>query len=182
LREYGLGAQILRYVGVRKMRLLTNNPKKIAGLGGYGLELVDQVPLFTAPNPANTKYLKTKREKLGHHARAVRGRGSGRALSEFASAFAFARPRFGSARSRSKNSRAGHRAPRSNGRGNWHRTRSSFARRALVPIRDLVARSRRIALCSLTASLAALASAQTDVVGVGFETFDSRLYDETFAR
>ena len=66
LREYGLGAQILRYVGVRKMRLLTNNPKKIAGLGGYGLELVDQVPLFTAPNPVNTKYLRTKREKLGH--------------------------------------------------------------------------------------------------------------------
>ncbi|MFN0244892.1 MAG: GTP cyclohydrolase II, partial [Planctomycetota bacterium] len=55
LREYGLGAQILRYLGVRKMRLLTNNPKKIAGLGGYGLELVDQVPLFTAPNPVNTK-------------------------------------------------------------------------------------------------------------------------------
>jgi 3,4-dihydroxy 2-butanone 4-phosphate synthase/GTP cyclohydrolase II len=66
LREYGLGAQILRYLGVRKMRLLTNNPKKIAGLGGYGLELVDQVPLFTAPNPVNTKYLRTKRDKLGH--------------------------------------------------------------------------------------------------------------------
>ncbi len=66
LREYGLGAQILRYLGVRKMRLLTNNPKKIAGLGGYGLELVDQVPLFTAPNPVNTKYLRTKRDKMGH--------------------------------------------------------------------------------------------------------------------
>jgi 3,4-dihydroxy 2-butanone 4-phosphate synthase/GTP cyclohydrolase II len=66
LREYGLGAQILRYLGVRRMRLLTNNPKKIAGLGGYGLELVDQVPLFTAPNPVNTKYLRTKRDKLGH--------------------------------------------------------------------------------------------------------------------
>ncbi|MCC7011310.1 MAG: bifunctional 3,4-dihydroxy-2-butanone-4-phosphate synthase/GTP cyclohydrolase II [Planctomycetes bacterium] len=66
LREYGLGAQILRYLGVRSMRLLTNNPKKIAGLGGYGLELVDQVPLFTAPNPVNTRYLRTKREKLGH--------------------------------------------------------------------------------------------------------------------
>jgi 3,4-dihydroxy 2-butanone 4-phosphate synthase / GTP cyclohydrolase II len=66
LREYGLGAQILRYLGVRKMRLLTNNPKKIAGLGGYGIELVDQVPLFTQPNPVNTKYLRTKREKLGH--------------------------------------------------------------------------------------------------------------------
>jgi 3,4-dihydroxy 2-butanone 4-phosphate synthase/GTP cyclohydrolase II len=66
LREYGLGAQILRYLGVRKMRLLTNNPKKIAGLGGYGLELVDQIPLFTPPNPVNTKYLRTKRDKLGH--------------------------------------------------------------------------------------------------------------------
>jgi 3,4-dihydroxy 2-butanone 4-phosphate synthase/GTP cyclohydrolase II len=66
LREYGLGAQILRYLGVRKMRLLTNNPKKIAGLAGYGLEVVDQVPLSTPPNPSNTKYLRTKREKLGH--------------------------------------------------------------------------------------------------------------------
>jgi len=66
LREYGLGAQILRYLGVRKMRLLTNNPKKIAGLGGYGLELVDQIPLFTTPNPVNTKYLRTKRDKMGH--------------------------------------------------------------------------------------------------------------------
>jgi 3,4-dihydroxy 2-butanone 4-phosphate synthase/GTP cyclohydrolase II len=66
LREYGLGAQILRYLGVRKMRLLTNNPKKIAGLSGYGLEVVDQVPLSTPPNPSNTKYLRTKREKLGH--------------------------------------------------------------------------------------------------------------------
>ena len=66
LREYGLGAQILRYLGVRQMRLLTNNPKKIAGLAGYGLELVDQVPLSTTPNPSNTKYLRTKREKLGH--------------------------------------------------------------------------------------------------------------------
>jgi 3,4-dihydroxy 2-butanone 4-phosphate synthase/GTP cyclohydrolase II len=66
LREYGLGAQILHYLGVRRMRLLTNNPKKIAGLGGYGLEVVDQVPLTTEPNPSNVKYLRTKREKLGH--------------------------------------------------------------------------------------------------------------------
>jgi 3,4-dihydroxy 2-butanone 4-phosphate synthase / GTP cyclohydrolase II len=66
LREYGLGAQILRYLGVRRMKLLTNNPKKIAGLGGYGLELVDQVPLDTAPNSINLKYLRTKRDKLGH--------------------------------------------------------------------------------------------------------------------
>ena len=66
LREYGLGAQILRYLGVRQLRLLTNNPKKIAGLGGYGLELVEQVPLSTPANEVNAKYLKTKREKLGH--------------------------------------------------------------------------------------------------------------------
>ena len=66
LREYGLGAQILRYLGVRQLRLLTNNPKKIAGLGGYGLELVAQVPLFTKPNEINTRYLETKRDKLGH--------------------------------------------------------------------------------------------------------------------
>ena len=66
LREYGLGAQMLAYLGVRKMRLLTNNPKKIAGLAGYGLELVDQVPLSVDPNPSNIRYLKTKRDKLGH--------------------------------------------------------------------------------------------------------------------
>jgi 3,4-dihydroxy 2-butanone 4-phosphate synthase/GTP cyclohydrolase II len=66
LREYGLGAQILQYLGVRRMRLLTNNPKKIAGLKGYGLEVVDQVPLATAPHPGNVKYLRTKRDKLGH--------------------------------------------------------------------------------------------------------------------
>ena len=66
LREYGLGAQILRYLGVRQMRLLTNNPKKIAGLGGYGLEVVAQVPLFTPPSAENAKYLQTKRDKLGH--------------------------------------------------------------------------------------------------------------------
>ncbi|MFM7281665.1 MAG: bifunctional 3,4-dihydroxy-2-butanone-4-phosphate synthase/GTP cyclohydrolase II, partial [Planctomycetia bacterium] len=66
LREYGLGAQILHYLGVRKMNLLTNNPKKIAGLAGYGLEVLDQVPLETAPNSNNLKYLRTKRDKLGH--------------------------------------------------------------------------------------------------------------------
>jgi len=66
LREYGLGAQILRYLGVRHMRLLTNNPKKIAGLGGYGLDVVAQVPLHTPPNPVNIHYLRTKRDKLGH--------------------------------------------------------------------------------------------------------------------
>ena len=66
LREYGLGAQIRRYLGVRRMRLLTNNPKKIAGLAGYGLEVVDQAPLAMAPNSVNAKYLQTKRDKLGH--------------------------------------------------------------------------------------------------------------------
>ncbi len=66
LREYGLGAQILQYLGVRRMRLLTNNPKKIAGLHGYGLEVVDQVPLTTEAHAGNAKYLRTKRDKLGH--------------------------------------------------------------------------------------------------------------------
>lgn len=66
LREYGIGAQILHSLGVRQMRLLTNNPKKIHGLSGYGLELIDQVPLEVAPNPNNARYLATKREKLGH--------------------------------------------------------------------------------------------------------------------
>jgi 3,4-dihydroxy 2-butanone 4-phosphate synthase/GTP cyclohydrolase II len=66
LREYGIGAQILHYLGVRRMRILTNNPKKLHGLAGYGLELVDQIPLQTTPNPNNAKYLETKRSKLGH--------------------------------------------------------------------------------------------------------------------
>jgi 3,4-dihydroxy 2-butanone 4-phosphate synthase/GTP cyclohydrolase II len=66
LREYGIGAQVLHYLGVRRMRILTNNPKKMHGLAGYGLELVDQLPLETAPNPNNVKYLQTKRSKLGH--------------------------------------------------------------------------------------------------------------------
>ena len=66
LREYGLGAQILYYLGVRHMRLLTNNPKKIAGLAGYGLDVVEQVPLQIEANPSNIRYLRTKREKLGH--------------------------------------------------------------------------------------------------------------------
>jgi 3,4-dihydroxy 2-butanone 4-phosphate synthase/GTP cyclohydrolase II len=66
LREYGLGAQILVDLGLRTIRLLTNNPKKIVGLEGYGLEVVEQVPIRVPANPHNAKYLKTKREKLGH--------------------------------------------------------------------------------------------------------------------
>lgn len=66
-RDYGIGAQILRYLGVTKLRLLSNNPKKRAGLLGYGLEIVENVPLETPPNEHNEKYLKTKRDKLGHN-------------------------------------------------------------------------------------------------------------------
>src|SRR5467141_1199991 len=66
LREYGLGAQILVDLGIKTIRLLTNNPKKIVGLEGYGLEVVEQVPIRIKPNPHNEKYLRVKREKLGH--------------------------------------------------------------------------------------------------------------------
>jgi 3,4-dihydroxy 2-butanone 4-phosphate synthase/GTP cyclohydrolase II len=66
LREYGLGAQILSDLGLKTIRLLTNNPRKVVGLEGYGLEIVEQVPIKVKPNPHNQRYLKTKREKLGH--------------------------------------------------------------------------------------------------------------------
>lgn len=66
LREYGLGAQILSDLGLKTIRLLTNNPKKVVGLEGYGLEIVEQVPIRVSPNPHNERYLQTKREKLGH--------------------------------------------------------------------------------------------------------------------
>ena len=66
LRDYGLGAQILFDLGVRKMRFLTNNPKKVIGLEGYGLEIVEVVPIKSTPNPHNAKYLETKRLKMGH--------------------------------------------------------------------------------------------------------------------
>jgi len=66
LREYGLGAQILVDLGLKTIRLLTNNPKKVVGLKGYGLEITEQVPIRVKPNPHNARYLKTKREKLGH--------------------------------------------------------------------------------------------------------------------
>ncbi|MFO0414707.1 MAG: bifunctional 3,4-dihydroxy-2-butanone-4-phosphate synthase/GTP cyclohydrolase II [Bacteroidota bacterium] len=65
-RDYGVGAQILRYLGVQKIRLISNNPKKRAGIIGYGLEIVDQVPIMVSPNLHNQKYLETKRDKLGH--------------------------------------------------------------------------------------------------------------------
>jgi 3,4-dihydroxy 2-butanone 4-phosphate synthase / GTP cyclohydrolase II len=65
-RDYGVGAQILVDLGITTMRLLTNNPTKRAGLEGYGLEIVERVPLETTPNPENLRYLQTKKEKLGH--------------------------------------------------------------------------------------------------------------------
>ena len=66
LRDYGVGAQILVAIGVKKMRLLTNNPKKIIGLEGYGLQVTDRVPIECVPRPENIRYLTTKCHKLGH--------------------------------------------------------------------------------------------------------------------
>jgi 3,4-dihydroxy 2-butanone 4-phosphate synthase/GTP cyclohydrolase II len=66
LRDYGVGAQILFDLGVRKMRFMTNNPKKVIGLEGYGLEIVERVPIRSEPNPHNESYLATKRVKMGH--------------------------------------------------------------------------------------------------------------------
>jgi 3,4-dihydroxy 2-butanone 4-phosphate synthase/GTP cyclohydrolase II len=65
-RDYGVGAQILRDLGITKIRLITNNPKKRVGLMGYGLEIVENVPIEIKPNPHNVHYLQTKRDKLGH--------------------------------------------------------------------------------------------------------------------
>lgn len=66
LREYGIGAQILRDLGIRKIRLITNNPRKIIGLTGYGLEIVERIPIEMEPTKSNKYYLKTKKERLGH--------------------------------------------------------------------------------------------------------------------
>jgi 3,4-dihydroxy 2-butanone 4-phosphate synthase/GTP cyclohydrolase II len=65
-RDYGVGAQILRDLGVTKLRLISNNPVKRAGLEGYSLEIVETIPLEVTPNPHNQNYLETKRDKMGH--------------------------------------------------------------------------------------------------------------------
>ena len=66
-RDYGCGAQMLRHLGIHKMRLLTNNPVKRVGLEAYGLEIVENIPIETTPNPYNARYLKTKKERMGHN-------------------------------------------------------------------------------------------------------------------
>lgn len=66
-RDYGVGAQILRNLGIKKMRLISNNPKKRAGLIGYGLEIIDSIPIEIEANPHNIAYLETKRDKMGHN-------------------------------------------------------------------------------------------------------------------
>jgi 3,4-dihydroxy 2-butanone 4-phosphate synthase/GTP cyclohydrolase II len=66
LRDYGIGAQILADLGLHKIRLLTNNPKKVIGLEGYGLKVVETVSIVCPPNPYNFHYLETKQKKLGH--------------------------------------------------------------------------------------------------------------------
>ncbi|MDI6401948.1 bifunctional 3,4-dihydroxy-2-butanone-4-phosphate synthase/GTP cyclohydrolase II [Balneolaceae bacterium ANBcel3] len=71
LRDYGIGAQMLRHLGVRKMRLITNNPAKRVGLIGYGLEIVERVPIETESYPENLRYLKTKRDRMGHDLKAL---------------------------------------------------------------------------------------------------------------
>src|SRR5699024_3487488 len=66
LRDYGLGAQVLADLGLHKLRLMTNNPKKVSGLQGYGLEIVEHVPLIADPAQPRAKYMETKRDKMGH--------------------------------------------------------------------------------------------------------------------
>lgn len=65
-RDYGVGAQILRSLGISKLRLMSNNPRKRVGLIGYGLEIVENIPIRVPANPHNQKYLQTKKDKLGH--------------------------------------------------------------------------------------------------------------------
>ena len=66
MRHYGVGAQILKDLGVGTMRLLTNNPKKVIGLDSYGLKLAERVPIIIPSNPENDRYMKTKKTKMGH--------------------------------------------------------------------------------------------------------------------
>lgn len=73
MREYGVGAQILHDLGVRQMRLLTNNPKKLSGLKGYGLEITEQLPIAVEPQSHNARYLETKRDRMGHLLPPVQG-------------------------------------------------------------------------------------------------------------
>jgi len=65
-REWGIGNQILSDLGLTTIRILTNNPKKLAGIDGFGLEVVEQIPIEVSPKPENERYLATKRDKLGH--------------------------------------------------------------------------------------------------------------------
>jgi 3,4-dihydroxy 2-butanone 4-phosphate synthase/GTP cyclohydrolase II len=67
LRDYGIGAQILADLGLHKIRLLTNNPKKVIGLESYGMKVTETLPIICPPNPYNIHYLETKEKKLGHH-------------------------------------------------------------------------------------------------------------------
>ena len=66
LRDYGVGAQILTDLGLKKIRLMTNNPQKVIGLKGHGLEITERLPVRCAPSPFSRRYLKTKKEKMGH--------------------------------------------------------------------------------------------------------------------
>jgi 3,4-dihydroxy 2-butanone 4-phosphate synthase / GTP cyclohydrolase II len=66
LRDYGVGAQILLDLGITRMRLLTNNPRKVVGIQGYGIDIVERIPILSPPTPQNERYMKTKKEKLGH--------------------------------------------------------------------------------------------------------------------